>query len=373
MDFSNWSAEAMVSQIREFLSFFGDNPWVQALVLILASLILAKVTDIFITRGLLRLTKKTTSNIDDELIRLLHRPIFVTVLLVGLDFSLLLVTVNESIRDFAGNLIATLIILLWVVFGVRASTLFLGWLTRDVQRITVIQPATRPLFETASKLVLIALAIYFILVAWGVDPVGWLATAGIAAVAVGLAAQETLGNLFAGISIMADAPYKIGDYIVLAGEERGKVTRIGLRSTRILTRDDLEINIPNAVIARSKITNESSGRWVKQRLRIPVGVAYGSDPDEVIHLLVEATNAQKGICDHPAAWVKFSGFGASSLDFEIRCWIDDPAMRGRVISAVNRAVYRALDEAKIEIPFPKRDLYIKELPEGFLRSVKRPE
>jgi small-conductance mechanosensitive channel len=221
-----------------------------------------------------------------------------------------------------------------------------------------------------SKLILIALAIYFVLVSWGVDPVGWIATAGVAAVAIGLAAQDTLGNLFAGISILVDTPYKIGDYIVVDRVDRGKVTRIGLRSTRILTRDDLELTIPNSIIASSKIINESAGRWVKQRLRIPVGVAYGSDADKVKEILYQAAISQEGICSDPDPWVKFDAFGDSSLNFEIRCWIEDAAQRGRVTDAVNTAVYRALAKHGIEIPFPKRDLYIKELPEGWAKMKR---
>lgn len=359
---------ALVESLRESLSVFADNVYIQALLAVLLSLALAKLSDWIITRVIMRITRKTKSELDDRLIKILHRPIFVTVLLIGLSLSFLLVAPSESIRWFWRNSVATLVILIWVTFGVQVCTIMFGWLTQETQRARAIQPATRPLFETATKLVLIALGIYFILVAWGVDPFGWLATAGIAAVALGLAAQDTLGNLFAGISIMADAPYKLGDYIVLDNQERGEVTKIGLRSTRVLTRDDIEITIPNSIIASSKIVNETSGRWVKQRLRIPVGVAYGSDVNQAQSVLLEAAEAQDGVCKNPRPWVKFNGFGESSLDLEIRCWIENPRSKGRVTSALNTAAYQALAEHKIEIPYPKRDVYIKELPESLLKK-----
>jgi small-conductance mechanosensitive channel len=359
---------ALVDSLRDSLSVFVDNPYLQALVAVVLSLALAKLSDWIITRVIMRATRKTKSELDDRLIKILHRPIFVTVLLIGLSLSFLLVAPSESIRWFWRNSVATLVILIWVTFGVQVCTIIYSWLTKETQRARAIQPATRPLFETATKLVLIALGIYFILVAWGVDPFGWLATAGIAAVAVGLAAQDTLGNLFAGISIMADAPYKLGDYIVLDNQERGEVTKIGLRSTRVITRDDIEITIPNSIIASSKIINETSGRWVKQRLRIPVGVAYGSDIDQAQSVLLNAAEAQDGVCENPRPWVKFNGFGESSLDLEIRCWIENPRSKGRVTSALNKAAYQALAEHKIEIPYPKRDVYIKELPESLLKK-----
>jgi small-conductance mechanosensitive channel len=225
------------------------------------------------------------------------------------------------------------------------------------------------LFETTATLALLGIGAYLILVIWGIDPVGWIATAGIAAVALGLAAQDTLGNLFGGIQILADAPYKLGDYIVLDSKERGVVTRIGLRSTRILTEDDIEIIVPNSVIARSKITNETAGRWVKQRLSMPVGVAYGSDPAIVKAALLEAVQSVPQVCSEPAAWIQFYAFGASSLDFIARCWIEDGALRGRILGDLNTAIYESLERHGIVIPFPQSDVHIKELPPALLEAL----
>ena len=363
MDTENHLIQSTLSQIRGALAFVGQNPYLQALVVVAVFFIVAWLADLLITRGIVRLARRTRSDIDDRIVALLHRPVYITVNLLGLLFAALIIETNgSSIEAITKNVFATLIVLIWVTFGLRVVNAILSTVTVATGQRRIVQPATRPLFEVASKLTILALAIYFILVSWGVDPVGWLATAGIAAVAVGLAAQETLGNLFAGISILADAPYKIGDYIVLNRDERGRVTKIGLRSTRILTRDDLEITVPNSVIARSMIVNESSGRWIKQRLRIPVGVAYGSDIDLVKRVLMEAAKSEKLVCDSPEPWVQFRAFGDSSLNFEVRCWIDDPATRGRALDAINTTIYKKLAEHGLEIPFPQRDLYIKELP-----------
>jgi small-conductance mechanosensitive channel len=155
---------------------------------------------------------------------------------------------------------------------------------------------------------------------------------------------------------------------VLDGNERGRVTKIGLRSTRILTRDDIEIIIPNSLIANSKIVNESGGPSLKQRLRIPVGVAYGSDVGQVKEILLKVATEQTAVCREPKPWVRFNEFGDSSLNFEIRCWVAEPAIRGRVLDAINSKVYRELNAAGIEIPFPKRDVYIKEIPDTLLKT-----
>ena len=357
-----------LENIEQALSFVGYNHYLQALVVIGLSLVAAKIIDVLVTRVFFRLASRTDSDLDDRLIAVLHRPIFYTVLLIGLWIVLVLLVEDLEIRTYGTRIIQTIVVFHWALFGVRAIRIILGWMTKDNRQIGMVQATTRPLFEIAAKLFIFALAVYFVLISWGINPVGWLASAGIVAVAVGLAAQDALGNLFAGISILADTPYKLGDYIVLDGNERGKVTRIGIRSTRILTRDDIEIIVPNSLIASSKIINESGGPAVRQRMRIPVGVAYGSDVDQVKEILLRVVQGQTAVSKFPEPWVRFSAFGDSSLDFEIRCWINDPATRGRVLDAINSGVYKALNEAGIEIPFPKRDLYIKEIPDSLLKA-----
>ena len=110
-----------------------------------------------------------------------------------------------------------------------------------------------PLFDNLGKIIIFIAVVYFVFISWGINVTGWLASTTIIAMVLGLAAKDTVANLFAGFFIMADTPYKPGDYINLDGGERGYVKNIGLRSTRIMTRDDIEITIPNALIANSKI------------------------------------------------------------------------------------------------------------------------
>ena len=109
---------------------------------------------------------------------------------------------------------------------------------------------------------------------------------------------ERRRRLFSGFFIVADAPYKIGDYINLDSGERGRISAIGLRSTRLMTRDDVEVTIPNGVIAAAKIVNESGGPYLKTRSRIAVGAAYGSDVDHVCEVLQRVGDAHPETCSH---------------------------------------------------------------------------
>jgi len=146
-----------------------------------------------------------------------------------------------------------------------------------------------------ATVLIVAIAAYALLQVWNIDPTAWLASAGVVGIAVGFAAKDTLANLFAGFFIIADVPYKLGDYVVLDAGERGEITRVGIRSTRLLTRDDVEVIIPNSELANHKIVNESGGRWVKFRIRLKVGVAYGSDLDRVVEVLEEVARENRNV------------------------------------------------------------------------------
>ena len=226
----------------------------------------------------------------------------------------------------------------------------------------MIDARTLPLFNNVARIAIVAGAIYFVLLAWDIDVTGWLASAGIIGIAVGFAAKDTLANFFAGLFISADAPYKAGDFIVLDTGERGRVTQVGIRSTRLLTRDDVEIIIPNAVMGNAKIVNESGGPWAKERLRVPVQVAYGSDVDQVRAALLAVAEGRAGVSAEPAPRVRFRAFGDSGLSFELLCWIDEPVLRGRVLDDLLTAVYKRFQAEGIEIPFPQRDVWVRALP-----------
>ena len=159
-----------------------------------------------------------------------------------------------------------------------------------------------------------------------------------------------------------DAPYKTGDFIILDSGERGVVTDIGLRSTRILTRDDVEITVPNGIIGNGKIINEAGGPPSQHRIRVAVGVAYGSDVDQVIEVLRDVAADLPEVLSSPEPRVRFRAFGDFSLNFELLCWISKPVDRGRLAHELHCAVYKALQKNQIEIPFPQRDLHVRSMP-----------
>jgi MscS family membrane protein len=185
------------------------------------------------------------------------------------------------------------------------------------------------------------------------------ASAGIVGLGFALAARETLANFFGGISIFLDRPFKSGDYVVLDSGERGKIVEVGLRSTRMLTRDDIQISIPNSLMTNTKIINESAPQ-PRFRVRIEVGVAYGTDVDLVEKTLLSVARDNKMVALVPEPRVRFRKFGESSLEFELLCWAHRPKDRGRLIHELNHQIYKAFDEAEIQIPFPQRDIHLNQ-------------
>ena len=183
------------------------------------------------------------------------------------------------------------------------------------------------------------------------------ASAGIVGLGVALAARETLANLFGGVSIFLDRPFKTGDYIVLDSGERGMVVDVGLRSTRILTRDDVQISIPNSIITNEKIINESAPR-PRFRVRIKIGVAYDSDVDQVERILISVTKENNLVSLMPEPRVRFRKFGDSALEFELLCWANRPEDKGRLIHGLNHQIYNAFAATGIQIPFPQRDVHL---------------
>ena len=350
--------------LQEGLTKLEPYPYVAALLVIFFSIIVARIVDLIFSRLFPRLVSRTTTNLDDQFIKLLHRPIFASVVSIGLFISIDIIGLEETRSRIVGGIIQTILIFIWLLFGLSASRLLLSAMSRNQKRFEFVQSTTEPLLKNAIAVLLLLAGAYAIMVAWGINVTGLVASAGIVGLALSFAAQDTLSNLFAGIAILADKPYQIGDYIIIDNVDRGMVTHIGLRSTRLLTRDDVEISVPNSVMGNAKIVNEAGGPRAQYRVRASVGVAYGTDIDKVMQVLEKIGTAHHDVLQSPEPRVRFRQFGDSSLDFELLCWVDEPVKRGLVVHELNCEIYREFAAHDIQIPFPQRDLYIKEMPAG---------
>ena len=356
------AVKELIQQVQSLAELIGPNAYLQALVIAAGFIAFGKIADWLLSRMIGRFAKRSQTDIDDRLIDLVHRPIFLSFVLLGLSLATLRIKLPEAAEFLTLGILKTIAVLVWYNMLRNLSALVVQ-VARRRRNSKIVQTGMLALMQNVAKVVLFAVAIYFLFLAWNINVTAWVASAGIVGLALSFAAKDTLSNLFAGVSIVMDAPYKTGDFITLDTGERGVVTHIGLRSTRLLTRDDVEVTIPNGVIGNGKIINEAGGPSEKHRIRVSVGVAYGSDIDHVIATLEQVAADNAEVCADPAPRVRFRTFGESSLDFQLLCWIERPVDRGRVNHELNCSVYRAFADNDIEIPFPQRDLHVRTMPD----------
>ncbi len=330
---------------------------INAIIAIAAFLIIAVIIDLFISKALKRFARVTKTTLDDRFFSIVRKPIFVTVIFVGVLIAVSFIKPSEKAHYYIDGVIYSLISMIWIILAIKESNIFIEHVLSKISNVTGLQKDIIPPIKNIAFIALLILGGFILLSIWKISVTPLLASAGLAGVIVALAAKDTLAHFFGGISIIVDRPFKIGDYIVLDEKDRGEVVTIGLRSTRIKTRDDVLITIPNAIIANTKIANESAP-IPKFRIRIPIGVAYGSDIDLVQDTLLSIAEENSNVVEDSEPRVRFRAFGDSSLNFELLCWVKEPAMRGLTIHELNFAIYKKFNEVGITIPFPQRDVHL---------------
>lgn len=252
-------------------------------------------------------------------------------------------------------LLILVLVLLWVAG--KLKTLFLRRILSRSQMDIGAQQATATLIHY----VLLLLGLMIVLQTAGIDLTTLHVVAGAVGVGVGLGLQEVVNNFISGLIILFERPIKVNDRIQV-GEVDGRVADIRARSTTVVTNDNVAIIIPN-----SKFITENVINWTfndsRLRFRVPVGVAYGTDPHEVRKALLAAAASHEGVLEDPGPSVWFREFGESSLNFELLVWTQSMVHNpGRFVSDLNYAIHDTLAEAGISVPFPQRDLHLKSGP-----------
>ena len=229
---------------------------------------------------------------------------------------------------------------------------------------TRLQPSLQYGLSRIFGYTLIAIGFYVAFQAVGFDLSSLAIVAASVGVGVGFGLQNIINNFVSGIIILAERPISIGDRIEVAGVA-GRVTKIQLRSTTVVTNDNITMIVPNADFISNTVTNWSHGD-PKVRIRVPVGVAYGSDLKLLQRLLLEAAAEHPKALREPSPVVLFNEFGDSSLNFELGVWTQEmTATPIHFTSQMNFIIEQKLRENDIEIPFPQRDLHVRSgLPES---------
>jgi small-conductance mechanosensitive channel len=257
------------------------------------------------------------------------------------------------------------------VFVVYAAVL-ISWLVRNVVQSEVYGRLDfdRGVGESINKLVhylFITIAIIIALAVLGVELRNFAIMAGALGIGIGFGLQNVVSNFASGLILLFERPVRVGDTVIVAGEW-GTITKIGLRSTIMMTFDQSEMIVPNSDLVSEKVVN-----WTltnpTARVIMEVGVAYGSDIATVLRILTESGIAHESTLREPPPQALFMGFGDSSLDFELRVWVREIRNRLEVRSSVLTEIQRRFNEAGIEVPFPQRDLHVRSVDSAAARAL----
>ncbi len=332
-----------------------------ALLIILAAWILGLAARWVLQWVMLQLVGRTRTSLDDAIVSAARAPLRLVIFAGGLELALRQLSfIPEGWEMEVGRLFFVVYSLVVFVFLYQLVGGIIRWYSQEIahKTNTDLDESFLGLFRYIAQIALTITVIIIILGRYGIEVSALVTTLGIGSLAVALAAQETLGNMLAGFTIMVDRPFKVGDRVqILDIDAWGDVIDIGLRSTRILTRDQRMVSVPNKVIGNNLVVNYSDPSTM-YRVQTAVGVAYGTDIERARQVMIEAIRVQGWVMADKPVEALFLEFGESSLNFVVRCWIEDYVETRRIVDKMNTALYQALHEAGIEIPFPQRDLHL---------------
>jgi small-conductance mechanosensitive channel len=329
--------------------------WQAAVILLVTAALLSVAVERVGLELLRRLVRKTESEVDDIIFEELRLPVVTTVFLAGV-FTLTqlpaaaTVLGNTAVEQFIGRPSITVVVLVWA----RA-------LNRSVNRgVEAIQSSGRnyefaPVISNVWTLFVIVASAFLLLTTWNINITPLLGAAGVAGIAIGFAAKDTVANFFGGLALYFDDTYKLGDFVVLDSGESGTVVKVGIRSTTLLTRSEVLITVPNSMLNAGKVINESAPQR-RKRIKLPLGVGYDTELDTFEEAALAVAAEEPLVLERPQPRMRFRAFGDSALEYDLLCWVASPTVEGKTRHRLNRGLFTAMREAGVEIPFPKRDV-----------------
>lgn len=276
-------------------------------------------------------------------------------------------TAKLTIGSLSISLLDVLIFLLtiWIAFLISRLVRFV--LDEDVYPRVDLAGGVPYAISTVLHYVLLMLGFFAAIAALGIDLTKFTILAGAFGVGLGFGLQNVVNNFVSGLILLFERPVKVGDMIQM-GDRQGDLKQIGLRASIMRTLEGAEIIVPNGNLISEEVTN-----WTRsdprRRLDISVGVKYGTDPERVIELLNEVGRQHPEVVKDPLPRTLFLGFGDSSLDFQLRAWTMSHDQWQVVKSELTVGIYKALNKADIEIPFPQRDLHFKSIDQKAVKNL----
>lgn len=357
----NLVAELVEDTIIADFSFLGltSENWINLAISLLVILLGYVVAGWLIGVGLRWLVRRSGIEIADVFLRKIGGQLrWLLVILLATVATFRLDFLSESaIRIFRA---AYLSIALWIV-------VYIVWTFLDIaiqlyeEQIKSKNGDTKyesmlPLVQKVARFLLLAVAIIIWLDAFGVNVTALIAALGIAGLALSLAAQDTLSDAIAGLVILTDQPFRVGHRIEIEGIDTwGDVVEIGTRTTKIRTRDNRMVIVPNSTIGNNQVVNYTFPD-PQYRVQIDIGIGYGTDIDAVQKLIIDTVQEIDGVLPDRPVDAIYNEMGDSSMIFRVRWWIESYTEKRHMYGLVNTALQDALDTAGVEMPFPTQTI-----------------
>jgi small-conductance mechanosensitive channel len=303
----------------------------------------------------------TPTAVDDRLVSALRRPVTWGLFLLGAWAAVHRSPLPARLLAWLDGALFLAAVALVALGLARAFGILLAWYTEESRHPSAEGLAREfgPLLTKVGEVFIVVVAAITILQRFGVNVQSLVVSLGVGSLAVGLAAQDTLANMFAGFTLMLDRPFKAGDRVLLASGEQGDVEAIGMRATRIRTLDEALLVVPNSLLVKERLTNLSRPTRA-QVLRVEVAVAYGSDLERVKAVLEGASQECPEVDPAVAPLVLVSRLGDYALHLTVVVQARDYERLALARSEVCQAAYRRLREAGLEIPYPTRTVIQRE-------------
>ena len=344
------------------------NEWMNILfwaIVIVAAYIVARIISTVLGEIQKKIASKTKSKLDDYILDAIRKkPVLHIFLLVAMIWI-----VNDAAINFPSANLNIILILrkALAIYGILIGAFIvdgiilaiLKWANEELKHGSELSMlhAFFPLLRKIVRTLVFSVAAVIVLSYLGIDVSALIVSMGVAGAALALAVKNTIENAVSGILIMLDRPFRMGDRIQLSTGEVGDIFEIGLRSTKILTFDNTLIILPNSKLLDEKIVNLSYPNPVI-RVKVEVGVAYGSDIEQVKSIMEQTARNNELVLDNPAPMSYFINFGESSLDFVLMARVEKYTDAWNVENRLRETIYKAFAENNIEIPFPKMDVNI---------------
>lgn len=330
-----------------------------AAAVILAWILIRLLASFILKRLFGALVGRTETDLDDRLLEVTSFPLQFALFAITLDLGLgRLSFLPAEWRITLSDAFFVVYVSVAFFFVWRLLATLAEWYGKEAAHLTEteLDEQLLPFFRRIALLGLLALMLIILLGHFGVEVSGLVATLGVSSLVIGLAGQAALSDTISGFVLMIDRPFRIGDRIeILELDTWGDVVDVGLRSARIRTRDNRTVIVPNSILGKSLIVNHSYPDS-HYRIEVHVGVAYGTDIEHARETMIRAATEVEGVWPKRQVEALFMEMADSALIFRIRVWIESYVDTRRIVDRVNTAVYAALLEEGIDIPFPTQTL-----------------